>query len=353
MLTLHRRHKRTCPHTDRYIKLDAHRCPMWIEGMLDGVYRRESLKISSWEKAEQIRREMEEGKGVKHVPISEAIETFLAEQQARALTESTLRKLRTLTTSFKEFSAERNIVNISQASIEQARKFRASWKDSPISALKKLERLRSFFKFCVDSGWLKDNPAKLLKSPIVTDPPTLPFTDAEVEKIIQHATGKWRALVLLLVTSGLRISDAMKLTPAEINDGRLFLYMQKTRVPVYVPLPEFLLHELRQLPLEGGYYFWKREPGSKLETASGNARRAFRQICKEAKVVNAHPHRFRDTFAVRLLQAGVPLQDVSILLGHTSIKVTEKHYAPWVKERQIRLEELVQRTWKTQLVRVK
>ena len=69
--------------------------------------------------------------------------------------------------------------------------------------------------------------------------------------------------------------------------------------------------------------------------------------------MNAHPHRFRDTFAVRLLQAGVPLQDVSILLGHTSIKVTEKHYAPWVKERQIRLEELVQRTWKTQLVRVK
>ncbi len=64
---------------------------------------------------------------------------------------------------------------------------------------------------------------------------------------------------------------------------------------------------LEQLPLEGGYFFWKREPNSKLETASGNARRAFRQICKEAKVLNGHPHRFRDTFAVRLLQAGVPL----------------------------------------------
>ncbi|HEY3740126.1 MAG TPA: tyrosine-type recombinase/integrase [Bryobacteraceae bacterium] len=353
MLTLHRRHKKTCPHTDRYIKLDAHRCPMWVEGMLDGVYRRESLKVSSWEKAEQIRREMEEGKGVKHVPISEAIETFLAEQQARALTESTLRKLRTLAAALSDFCKSKNIANISQLNIDRVRQFRVSWKDSPISALKKLERTRSFFKFCVDSGWLKDNPAKPLKSPIVTDPPTLPFTDAEVEKIIKHATGKWRTLALLLVNSGLRIGDAMKLTPAEVVDGRLFLYMQKTRVPVCVPLPDFLLHELRQLPLEGGYYFWKREASSKLETASGNARRAFRQICKEAEVVHGHPHRFRDTFAVRLLQAGVPLQDVSILLGHTSIKVTEKHYAPWVKERQTRLEELVARTWKTQLVRVK
>jgi hypothetical protein len=67
---------------------------MWIEGMLDGVYRRESLKVHSWEKAEKIRREMEEGKTVKPVSIAEAIEIFLAEQQARALAESTLRKLR-------------------------------------------------------------------------------------------------------------------------------------------------------------------------------------------------------------------------------------------------------------------
>ncbi len=92
MLTLHRRHKKSCPHTDRYIKLDAHRCPMWIEGMLDGVHRRESLKVSSWEKAEQIRREMEKGKTVKHVSVSEAVEIFLADQIARALADSTIRK---------------------------------------------------------------------------------------------------------------------------------------------------------------------------------------------------------------------------------------------------------------------
>jgi integrase len=41
-----------------------------------------------------------------------------------------------------------------------------------------------------------------------------------------------------------------------------------------------------------------------------------------------HPHMFRETFAVEMLLAGVPLEQVSILLGHKSVKITEKHYAP-------------------------
>jgi integrase len=55
----------------------------------------------------------------------------------------------------------------------------------------------------------------------------------------------------------------------------------------------------------------------------------------------------RDTFSVDLLSKGVPLDVISKLLGHTSIKTTEKHYAPWVKSRQIKLEEAVKATWVT------
>jgi integrase len=55
--------------------------------------------------------------------------------------------------------------------------------------------------------------------------------------------------------------------------------------------------------------------------------------------------RFRDTFAVGLLQAGVPMERVSVLLGHSSIKVTEKHYSPWVRARQEQLEADVRRRW--------
>ena len=54
---------------------------------------------------------------------------------------------------------------------------------------------------------------------------------------------------------------------------------------------------------------------------------------------------FRDTFAVEMLLAGVPLEQVSILLGHKSVKITEKHYAPWVKARQELLAANVRKAW--------
>jgi site-specific recombinase XerD len=50
---------------------------------------------------------------------------------------------------------------------------------------------------------------------------------------------------------------------------------------------------------------------------------------------------------VDLLEKGAPLEEVSKLLGHESIK-TERHYAKWVKGRQDRLDSLVAGTWKTQ-----
>jgi integrase/recombinase XerD len=46
----------------------------------------------------------------------------------------------------------------------------------------------------------------------------------------------------------------------------------------------------------------------------------------------------------RLLK-GVSMEIVSKLLGHSSIKVTERHYSPWVKARQDQLETEVRRIW--------
>jgi integrase len=46
-----------------------------------------------------------------------------------------------------------------------------------------------------------------------------------------------------------------------------------------------------------------------------------------------------------MLLAGVPLEQVSMLLGHKSVKITEKHYAPWVKARQEQLAANVRKAW--------
>ena len=53
----------------------------------------------------------------------------------------------------------------------------------------------------------------------------------------------------------------------------------------------------------------------------------------------------RDTFVVELLLQGVPLERVSVLLGRSGIKVTEKHHAPWDRARQAQLQADVRGSW--------
>jgi site-specific recombinase XerD len=64
--------------------------------------------------------------------------------------------------------------------------------------------------------------------------------------------------------------------------------------------------------------------------------------------VGGHPQGFRDTFAVSLLLNGIELSHVSILLGNSSIKITERHYSPWIKARQEQLEADVRRMWRSE-----
>jgi integrase/recombinase XerD len=139
------------------------------------------------------------------------------------------------------------------------------------------------------------------------------------------------------------------LTTDRLDGKRLFLYTQKTGVPVYTVLPDSVLQALEATPrVTDTRYFWSGN--SKRETAVCDCQMKLKKVFDLAEISkaggNAISHRFRDTFAVELLLAGVPLERVSILLGHGSVRVTEKHYNPWVRSRQEQLEADVCSAWK-------
>jgi integrase len=357
MLTIYRRHVKSCEHKHEGRKYRRCRCPIWVDGFLQGEEIRQALDLRDWEKAQQKIREWEAtGQSVANdageaVTIERACTAFIADAELRELQDSTLRKYRQLAKQMQTFSAAEGLRYMKEwEDVELLRRFRQSWKDKGNTVVKKLERLRAFYRFAVDSEWIVKNPAAKMKSPAVKVSPTLPFTQEEMVSILaacdcyQGNAKRMCALVLLLRYSGLRIGDAVRLARDRIKDGRLFLYTQKTGVPVWCPLPDFVITALDSFePMNNTYYFWSGE-----SSRDGVARSYMGRLSRVfalAGVKDGHAHRFRDTFATELLLSGVPLERVSVLLGHSSIKVTEKHYAPWVRARQEQLEADVKATW--------
>jgi len=52
-----------------------------------------------------------------------------------------------------------------------------------------------------------------------------------------------------------------------------------------------------------------------------------------------------DTLAVESLLSGMRVEEVSTILGHSSVKITEQHYMPWVRARQTSLNQSVMKSW--------
>jgi integrase/recombinase XerD len=385
MLTIFRRHTKEC--MERHHGRDPGRsyrrckCPIHAEGHLGGVMHRKALDTTSWTRAQDIVRD-KEARGTWHdpsqkgqVPVADAIGSFLQAltAQSSGKAKSTTRKIRVallgvnpewrLKTQRKvsggllDFCRDNGITTVDQLSVLLLTKHAASWTCGPRHRSKRIQLLRRFFRFCIAAEWLEKNPALSLDHPkgrAISVRPKQPF-DAqhlpeegpEWKAIMQEVRDqpKLLALTLLMRSGGLRISDAVTFHRNRLMaDGSIFLYMSKTNEPVSVPVHPELRAALEVIqPNAAGYYFWSG--ASEIATAADNWRVRFAQIFKRAGIQGGHPHRFRDTFAVDLLLRGVPIDQVSLLLGHSSVTVTERYYLAFVAARREQIANSVRRAW--------
>lgn len=365
MLSIYRRHQKRCPHLFKGRKYFRCPCPAWVDGRMNGRRLHRALGTTDWKTAQQIVRNWETAddftpsrQKTERITLERAWVLFLLDLEARKLQHTTVRKYRLLQKQMLEFAERRGQRFLVEFDLEKLDEFRSTWSDGALSASMKLERLRAFFRFAYKRKWITENATIELRSPKISLQPTMPFTAEETQKALAavdryvqatSASGRengrrLRALVLLLRYSGMRISDVVNLAVDRISGNRLFLYTQKTGVPVHMVLPEFVVSVLEATPRRTDKYFFWSGIG-KLDSAVRSWQTRLRKLFEMANISGGHAHRFRDTFGVELLLAGIPIERVSVLLGHQSVRVTEKHYNPWVRSRQEQLEADLERAW--------
>ena len=262
--------------------------------------------------------------------------------EARHLRASTLKGYKSLFRTWQSYAGERGLADL--ASFDQAEMhiWRESWVCEPGTQSRRLQQLKAFFAHVVRVGWIVTSPLSGLKAPRSHSKPTMPLSRDEVQALFAATARKpkERALLLLMRFSGLSICDAATLRQDAISGHNLTLHRAKSGELVMVYLPDMALKALERIKRPNRkHFFWT---GSSMpETTANYWRTRLNLIAREAGVKDFRTHRLRDTFAVELLLAGIAIQDVSTLLGHSSVSTTEQYYAPWNVARRNRLIRIV------------
>ena len=206
--------------------------------------------------------------------------------------------------------------------------------------------LHRVFSFAIENEMVLKNPVRMEGRPGENPANGAePFTVIELSKMREYV-GPDLLMFLLLRWTGFRGVDAVKLTWAEVNfdQKEIERVTQKRKKRVILPMHTELL-----FALEAEHEKLKPEPSARvlLNPATGKPMTRPRlysrmlALGKRAGVAGAHPHRFRDTLAVDMLNRGASPYDVAKMLGDT-IDTVEKHYTPFVKELRDRVRNILE-----------
>ena len=204
---------------------------------------------------------------------------------------------------------------------------------------------------------IQANPAKYSTSVKQPQRNGKALTESEAKALLLEVQGdRLEALWVVMLTLGLRRGEALALTWSDYDRKNRTLSITKnrkkegSRVVVgslkteasrrTLPLPSFVCevldrHRAFQLKerenLLGVGVRWK-EPDAMFATVWGhfidpdNASKRFKSVAEAAGLGNWHLHELRHSAATRLITQGVPLEQVSKLLGHSSIRITADTY---------------------------
>jgi len=201
----------------------------------------------------------------------------------------------------------------------------------------KLAAVKSLFKFCQKKGFIEKNPASLIATPKKEKKLPSFLLESEIEEIIDNIKNdspvhlRDKALIELLYSSGLRISEALQLNINDIHfSSKSVKVLGKGNKERIVPIGQKALISLDKYLTQRARLLRNKKDDALFLSISGkrmNAVNAYRIIHRLMKghteSPQKSPHVLRHSFATHLLDNGADIQSVSEMLGHASLSSTQ------------------------------
>jgi integrase/recombinase XerD len=217
------------------------------------------------------------------------------------------------------------------------------------SISRKINSIKSFFRFLVNQGQVSENPALVVIHPKFDQTPPRILSKLEYRALRDACRGDARmsAIVEMLLQTGMRISElaALDLTDVDLEHDVIAIQAQNSRDSRRIPLNKAAKNSLMD--------YLKVRPKAREKTffltktcrpfLVRNIRTAIDRYFRLAGITEAKVNDLRHTFIIEQLKAGTPLVYISQLVGHKRITTTEKYLklieAPEMTP-SVRIEEL-------------
>lgn len=210
---------------------------------------------------------------------------------------------------------------------------------SPMSIARKISTLKGFFGYWQKRGKISQNPAQVLHSPKI--PKQLPkflnvdeiFTLLDSLRKDTFAGRRDKAILELLYSSGLRVSELVGLNPDKLDlENRLVKVCGKGNKERIVPIGKKAVESIfRYLETRGQKMRSFAEDPLFLNNRGGrltvrSVQRLVDDAIRQSGISKrVSPHVLRHSFATHLLNSGADLRSIQELLGHASLSTTQKY----------------------------
>ena len=205
--------------------------------------------------------------------------------------------------------------------------------NNPRSIQRHLSSAKGFFRFLKKNNLIKSSPFELVSAP--KSPSNLPevLSPEDVEQLLNFKPSSLieirdMAIIELMYSSGLRVSEAVNVNMDDFEEDMTFLRIlgkgAKTRI---VPLGKFALNAINNWIIEREKIITKSEAlflnskGTRLSIRSVQLR--LKKMATKQGLPPIHPHMLRHSFATHMLESSGDLRTIQELLGHSSLSTTQ------------------------------